>query len=172
MLIIPPAFHVERPIFPQAAFWGNFLPRPFMDINARGKKWRAIAVKIMAKSRFRFCHSRLARPQKPAYIKEMKGWIGFLAVGALLLGCAPKEIGGSSETDSPAGEAAAADQMRYPLTGAANRERVLYLYNRPEVMGAMKNWQIDRYNRLHGLAPNPEDEAYRARPKQRSPFRQ
>ena len=49
---------------------------------------------------------------------------------------------------------------------------MLYYYNRPDVMSRMQDWQISRFNRLTGAQPSPEDPAYRAVPKQRSPFRQ
>ena len=65
-----------------------------------------------------------------------------------------------------------AEQLRYPMTGAGNTQRMLYYYNRPDVMSRMQDWQISRFNRLTGAQPSPEDPAYRAVPKQRSPFRQ
>lgn len=97
---------------------------------------------------------------------------------ALLLGalpaCGPKEIGaGSSQESTGAGGGApAAELMRYPMTGANMRERMLYLHNRPDVMQQVQDWRLQSYQRMMGAQPSPEDPAYRAVPKQRSPFRQ
>ena len=96
---------------------------------------------------------------------------------ALLLGalsaCGPKEIGqGSSQESTGAGGAPAAELMRYPMTGANVRERMLYLHNRPDVMQQVQDWRLQSYQRMMGAQPSPEDPAYRAVPKQRSPFRQ
>ena len=58
------------------------------------------------------------------------------------------------------------------MTGASARERMLYLHNRPDVMQQVQDWRLQSYQRRMGVAPSPEDPAYRAVPKQRSPFRQ
>lgn len=60
--------------------------------------------------------------------------------------------------------------MRLPMTGASNTQRMLYYYNRPEIMQQMRSMQLSRYNRMLGISP--EDPAYRSVPEQRSPFRQ
>lgn len=101
-----------------------------------------------------------------------------LVLAALLLpvlaGCGPKDIGAGSSSDGERGAPppSTAEQLRYPMTGAGNTQRMLYYYNRPDVMSRMQDWQISRFNRLTGAQPSPEDPAYRAVPKQRSPFRQ
>lgn len=111
---------------------------------------------------------RLALPAKLAPL--------ILAVLLLpvLAGCGPKDIGAGSSSDGERGAPApsTAEQLRYPMTGAGNTQRMLYYYNRPDVMSRMQDWQISRFNRLTGAQPSPEDPAYRAVPKQRSPFRQ
>ncbi len=102
----------------------------------------------------------------------------FSGFAALLLcmtlcACGPREIGaGSSEADTLPGGAPTAEMMRYPMTGASARERMLYLSNRPDVMQQVQDWRLQGYQRRMGIQPSPEDPAYRAVPKQRSPFRQ
>ena len=92
----------------------------------------------------------------------------------MLAACGPKEIGqGSSQESAGAGGGApAAELMRYPMTGTNLRERMLYLHNRPDVMQRVQDWRLQNYQRMMGAEPSPEDPAYRAVPKQRSPFRQ
>lgn len=65
-----------------------------------------------------------------------------------------------------------AEQMRQPMTGSNNTQRMLYYYNRPDIMEKVRNWRIDQFNRQMGVAPSPEDPAYRAVPRQPSPFRE
>lgn len=103
----------------------------------------------------------------------------FSGFAALLLcmtlsACGPREIGtGSSEESMGSGGGApSAEMMRYPMTGASARERMLYLSNRPDVMQRVQDWNLQGYQRRMGVQPSPEDPAYRAVPKQRSPFRQ
>ncbi|WP_297047006.1 chemotaxis protein [uncultured Desulfovibrio sp.] len=93
-----------------------------------------------------------------------------LALGA----CGPREIGTGSSEESMAsgGGAPTAEMMRYPMTGSGARERMLYLSNRPDVMQRVQDWNLQGYQRRMGVQPSPEDPAYRAVPKQRSPFRQ
>ena len=90
--------------------------------------------------------------------------------------CGPKDIGtGSSGASSAAGAGAGAPTAalrRYPMTGANARERMLYLHNRPDVMQQVQDWRLQSYQRRMGIEPSPEDPAYRATPKRRSPFRQ
>ena len=101
-----------------------------------------------------------------------------LVLAALLLpvlaGCGPKDIGAGSSSDGERGAPApsTAEQLRYPMTGAGNTQRMLYYYNRPDVMSRMQDCQISRFNHLTRAQPSPEDPAYRAVPTQRSPFRQ
>ena len=96
-----------------------------------------------------------------------------LALLAALAGCGPKDIGAGSSSDEERGALPPpAEQMRYPMTGTSNTQRMLYYYNRPDVMSRMQDWRISRFNCLTGGRPSPEDPAYRAVPKQRSPFRQ
>ena len=93
---------------------------------------------------------------------------------ASLAACGPKEIGAGSSVESTeaGGGAPSAELMRYPMTGANARERMLYLSNRPDIMQQVQDWRIRSYQRMMGVQPSPEDPAYRAVPKQRSPFRQ
>lgn len=91
----------------------------------------------------------------------------------LLCACGPREIGqGSSEPPSGEGNYSVAEQMRQPMTGFNNTQRMLYHYNRPDVMEKVRNWRIDQFQRQMGIAPSPDDPAYRAVPKQKSPFRE
>lgn len=94
----------------------------------------------------------------------------------LLLGvaaCGPREIGeGSTQELSGPREAAAVEALRLPVSGANNTQRMLYWTNRPDVMQNMQKWRHEKIRRSLGLAPSPEDPAYREVPKQRSPFRQ
>ncbi|MDR0816839.1 MAG: chemotaxis protein [Desulfovibrio sp.] len=89
-------------------------------------------------------------------------------------GCGPKEIGSNSSSDQAGVDSGIMpeDQLRYPVVGAGNIERTLYYYNRPEVMAQQQQLRRDQFNRLTGNAPDPEIPEYRAKPKQRSPFRQ
>lgn len=92
---------------------------------------------------------------------------------SLLTACGPKEIGQdtSSDYDRPSGgHYGAAEQMRQPLTGVNNTEKILYYYNKPEIMDNIRNWRADQFRRQTGVSP--EDSAYREQPRQRSPFRQ
>lgn len=94
----------------------------------------------------------------------------------LLLGlaaCGPREIGeGSSQELSGPREASAVDTLRLPIPGANNTQKMLYWANKPDVMQNMQKWRNEKMRRVLGLAPSPEDPAYREIPKQRSPFRQ
>lgn len=96
-----------------------------------------------------------------------------LLAALALAGCGPRDIGAGSSSDEERGAAlSAAEQLRYPVTGTNNTQRMLYYYNRPDVMSRMRDWRISSFNRRAGAQPSPEDPAYRAAPKQRSPFRQ
>lgn len=97
-----------------------------------------------------------------------------LLLAMALSACGPREIGAGSSEESPpsGGSAPTAEMMRYPMTGASARERMLYLSNRPDVMQRVQDWNLQGYQRRMGIQPSPEDPAYRAVPKQRSPFRQ
>ncbi|MDE7241178.1 MAG: chemotaxis protein [Desulfovibrio sp.] len=100
--------------------------------------------------------------------------LAFALALAGLAACGPKEIGEGSSMESrgPGAGAPSAELMRYPMTGASPRERMLYFNNRPDVMQQVQDWRIRSYQRMMGVQPSPEDPAYRAVPKQRSPFRQ
>ena len=93
-----------------------------------------------------------------------------------LSGCGPKDIGeGSSDHyDSQPQGVSVEDQLRYPVYGSSNTQRMLYLQNRPDVMANTQRWRMMQFRRAHGVdnALDPEDPQYRAVPKQRSPFRQ
>ncbi|MBD5647481.1 MAG: chemotaxis protein [Desulfovibrio sp.] len=93
---------------------------------------------------------------------------------AALPACGPKEIGAGSSVENreAGGGAPSAELMRYPMTGASPRERMLYLNTRPDIVQQVQDWRIRSYQRMMGVQPSPEDPAYRAVPKQRSPFRQ
>ena len=97
------------------------------------------------------------------------------AVGGLG-GCGPRDIGAgsSSESDSQPQGVSVEDQLRYPIYGSSNTQRMLYMQNRPDIMANTQQWRIEQFRRTHGLdnAADPEDPQYRAVPKQRSPFRQ
>ncbi len=92
----------------------------------------------------------------------------------LLGGCGPKEIGeGTSDyVSEKTGDASTAEKMRYPMTGANRTQQMLYYYNKPDVMQNYQNWRLGQFRRMMGVRPSPEDPAYRAVPRQRSPFRQ
>ena len=88
--------------------------------------------------------------------------------------CGPKDIGeGSSrDNDLPHTPAPAVDAMRLPMTGEGAIPQMLYNFNRPEDMeSTIKRHQMG-LRQERGAAISPEDPAYRATPKQRSPFRQ
>ena len=93
---------------------------------------------------------------------------------AALPACGPKEIGAGSSVENreAGGGAPTAELMRYPMTGASPRERMLYLNTRPDIVQQVQDWRLRSYQRMMGVQPSPEDPAYRAVPKQRSPFRQ
>lgn len=100
---------------------------------------------------------------------------GLALLAALALAaCGPKDIGTGTSSDYAAAAPGMApeEQLRYPMTGMSNTQRMLYHVNRPEVMSQMQQWQMSRFSRLSGDKPDPRDPAYRAVPKQRSPFRQ
>ncbi len=90
-----------------------------------------------------------------------------------IYGCGPKEIGeGSSYRTPTPRDAAVAEDMRFPMTGTNNTQQKLYYYTRPDMVENYQGWQLRQYRRIMGVAPNPEDPAWRETPKQRSPFRQ
>lgn len=99
-----------------------------------------------------------------------------LALTAQLAACGPKDIGAGTASHAAAQPAGVSveDQLRYPVTGASRTQRLLYWNNRPDVMANVQQWQTRQWR--DALAPhsgvNPEDPAYRAVPKERSPFRQ
>lgn len=112
--------------------------------------------------------------QRTSTILRRAGALALALALAGLVACGPKEIGqGSSQESSGAGGGApSAELMRYPMTGANARERMLYFQNRPDIMQQVQDWRLQGYQRMMGVKPSPEDPAYRAVPKQRSPFRQ
>ena len=99
-----------------------------------------------------------------------------LAATGGMAGCGPKDIGeGSSDRyESQPQGVSVEDQLRYPIYGSSNTQRMLYLQNRPDVMANTQQWRMMQFRRANGLdnAIDPEDSQYRAVPKQRSPFRQ
>lgn len=99
-----------------------------------------------------------------------------LAASGGLGGCGPKDVGEGSSTSygsQPQG-VSVEDQLRYPIYGSSNTQRMLYQQNRPDVMANVQQWRMNQIRRLNGLdnAADPEDPQYRAVPKQASPFRQ
>lgn len=126
----------------------------------------------------------LAGRPEPAYTDSMKTMAEYiravlparlaaLFLTALLAGCGPRDIGAGSSSDEERGAAlSSAEQMRYPMTGTNNTQRMLYYYNQPDVMHRVQDWRLNQFRKLTGGQPAPEDPAYRAVPKQRSPFRQ
>ena len=99
-----------------------------------------------------------------------------LVLAGLLSACGPKDIGTgtSSENESRPLGVSAEDHMRYPIMGANRTQQMLYMRNRPDIMANTQQWRMQQFNRAHGLDQDvsPEDPAYRAVPKQRSPFKQ
>lgn len=93
-----------------------------------------------------------------------------------LAGCGPKDVGedSSARYESQPQGVSVADQLRYPMYGSSNTQRMLYLQNRPDVMANTQQWRINQFRRANGMdsATDPEDPQYRAVPKQSSPFRQ
>jgi len=88
---------------------------------------------------------------------------------ALLAACGPKDIGtGTSEPDTMPAGVSGADSMRQPMTGNNSTQTMLYYFNRQ----SMQRSQFNMYMRHMGRDISPEDPAYRAVPRQRSPFRQ
>lgn len=110
---------------------------------------------------------------KPALRRAAVALAAALALAGLAA-CGPKEIGEGSSVESrgAGGGASSAELMRYPMTGASPREKMLYLHNRPDVMQQVQDWRLQGYQRMTGVKPSPEDPDYRAVPRQRSPFRQ
>lgn len=114
------------------------------------------------------------KAEKPE-LATIKITIIFSLFSLLCLGaCGPKEIGQDAAPeplDPPC--VSSMDNLRLPMSsGASNTQKMLYWINRPDVMQNVQNWQRSQYRRAMGLAPDPEDEAYREIPQQRSPFRQ
>ena len=91
-------------------------------------------------------------------------------------GCGPKDIssGSSYESESRPQGVSVEDQLRYPMYGSSNTQRMLYYQSRPDVMANTQKLRMMQFRRMNGLDTDvtPEDEQYRAVPKQRSPFRQ
>lgn len=88
----------------------------------------------------------------------------------LLCACGPKEIGQDSSEPPPGrGNYSAAERLRQPMTGASRTERMLYYYNQPDIMQRVRDWRVEQFNRRMGVSP--ENPAYRAEPRQKSPFR-
>ena len=99
-----------------------------------------------------------------------------LAAAGGMAGCGPKDVGegSSARYESQPQGVSVEDQLRYPVYGSNNTQRMLYLQNRPDVMANVQQWRMMQFRRVNGLEPvtDPEDPQYRAVPKQRSPFRQ
>ena len=99
-----------------------------------------------------------------------------LAALSGLSGCGPKDVGegSSARYEAQPQGVSVEDQLRYPMYGSGNTQRMLYLQNRPDVMQNVQQWRMNQFRRANGLdnAADPEDPQYRAVPKQRSPFRQ
>lgn len=99
-----------------------------------------------------------------------------LSLAGGLYGCGPKDIGAGTSSDGesrPQG-VSTEDQLRYPVYGSSNTQRMLYYQNRPDVMANTQQWQLRQMRRMNGMdqSVDPSDPQYRAVPKQRSPFRQ
>lgn len=91
----------------------------------------------------------------------------------LLTACGPKEIGEGSSVETFANpRAEGSDVMRLPMTGMNKTQRLLYWHNRPDVWESVQKWRLGETRRMMGIAPPPEDPAYRETPKERSPFKQ
>lgn len=99
--------------------------------------------------------------------------LAICALAFLLAACGPKDIGtGTSEPDTVSSGVSGADSMRQPLTGGNSTQALLYYINQPGVMQSMQRSQYNMYLHYMGRDVTPEDPAYRAVPRQRSPFRQ
>ncbi|MDO5536317.1 MAG: hypothetical protein Q4F72_02130 [Desulfovibrionaceae bacterium] len=63
--------------------------------------------------------------------------------------------------------------MRYPMSGSLNRHREEYFYrmSQPAIFESVQNWRKEQFARSF-RALNPEEPAYREKPRQRSPFRE
>ena len=93
----------------------------------------------------------------------------------VLAACGPRDIGTGTSAEYEGGglRPSTAEQMRYPMTGSGSVQRNLYHYNRPHIMQNMQEWRANQLRQqLRGQEPAPEDPAYRAVPRERSPFRQ
>ncbi|MBO4369177.1 MAG: chemotaxis protein [Desulfovibrio sp.] len=99
----------------------------------------------------------------------------FFLVLTFLHGCGPKDIGNETvvEENTPT-SVSAAEQMRYPMFGTDANQRMLFLNNKMDTM--VLKQAIIRNAKTPGttspVSVSPEDPAYRAVPKQQSPFRQ
>lgn len=90
-----------------------------------------------------------------------------------LSACGPREIGqGTSSESHVIPDAAAADMLRFPVTGMNSIQHRLYWQNKPEVMMMTQKSHADWFRRHYGHPVDPQSPGYRAVPKQRSPFRQ
>lgn len=99
--------------------------------------------------------------------------LALCALTLLLTACGPRDIGtGTSAPDTPPPGVSGADSMRQPMTGNNRTQTMLYYFNRPDVVQTMQRSQHEYMMRRMGRAVSPEDPAYRAVPRQRSPFRQ
>ena len=122
--------------------------------------------------------SPLAAGAANAYTVGMKRstWSCLFLCAVLLTACGPKDIGTGTSTEYAAsgGHISPAEQMRYPMTGASSVQRSLYHYNRPHIMQNMQEWRASQLRQQiqGGQDSDPADPAYRAVPRERSPFRQ
>ena len=100
-------------------------------------------------------------------------WIGAVAIlGLFVSACGPKDIeSGLPEEENHYSETpTAAEQMRYPMLGTSLTQRMLYHYNRPDVMENTQKWQVQEFHRLHGGGTESNPEGYKTDTHQFSPF--
>ena len=91
-----------------------------------------------------------------------------------LCACGPKEPGEGLATEMPdsRGGYSAAENMRLPLTGTNHNERLLYHYNRPELIENMQRWRNEQFRRHTGEEAQPVAPAFNGLQRAPSPFRQ
>ena len=98
----------------------------------------------------------------------------FLIFTFCLCSCGPREPGQGLAADPPParGGYGAAESMRLPLTGSNHNERLLYYYNRPEMVDTVRRWQNEQFRRHNGENPADAQPAFQGMERTPSPFRQ
>lgn len=91
-----------------------------------------------------------------------------------LQACGHIEPGQGMTADEPPGRGGmpAAEIMRQPLTGTNYNERLLYYYNRPEMVDHVRRWQKEQFRRQFGEEPSNAEPAFKGLQRSANPFRQ